>query len=119
LESAVLLAALFRNLEIFRHGKDYVGNFYGPRVDEVELFSCGQIDEDEGDGEIMRVCRHDPPGDKLTHLVLRLADDADGLKTQLLGTVAHAVLGSGLETWPPGKILDIVNQLQRELLPIL
>ena len=119
LESAVLLAALFRNLEIFRHGKDYVGNFYGPRVNEVELFSCGQIDEDEGDGEIMRVCRHDPPGDKLTHLVLRLVDDEDGFKTQLLGTVSHAVLGSGLEKWPPGKILDIVKQLQRELLPIL
>ena len=118
-ESAGLLAALFRNLEIFRHGKDYVGNFYGPRVDEVEVYSCGQFDDEGEGGEIMRVCRHDPPGDKLTHLVLRLADDEDGFKTRLLGTVALAVLGSGLETWPPGKILDTLNQLQRELLPIL
>jgi hypothetical protein len=92
LESAVLLAALFRNLEIFRHGKDYVGNFYGPGVDVVEVYSCGPFDDEGEDGEIMRVCRHDPPGDKLTHLVLRLADDEDGFKTQLLGTVSHFVV---------------------------
>jgi len=118
-ESAGLLAALFRNLEISRHGENYVDNFYAPVVDDVEVYSCGPIDDEGEDGEIMRVCRHDPPGDKLTHLVLRLADDEDGFKTRLLGTVALAVLGSGLQTWPPGKILDTVNQLQKELLPIL
>jgi hypothetical protein len=119
-ESAGLLAALFRNLEIARHGENYVDGFYAPMVDEVEVFSCGQLDEDEEDGEIMRVvCQRDYLGVQLTHLVLRLANDEDGSKTQLLGTVALAVLGSGLETWPPGKILDTVNQLQRELLPIL
>jgi hypothetical protein len=119
-ESAGLLAALFRNLEIYRHGKDYVAKFYGPRVEEVELFSCGQIDEDEEDGEIMRVvCQRDYLGVQLTHLVLRLANDEDGFKTQLLGTVALAVLGSGLQTWPHKKILDTIVKLQKELLPVL
>jgi hypothetical protein len=119
-ESAGLLAALFRNLEIFRHGKDYVAKFYGPVVEEVELFSCGQIDEDEEDGEIMRVvCQRDYLGVQMTHLVLRLANDEDGFKTQLLGTVALAVLGSGLQTWPHKKILDTIVKLQKELLPVL
>ncbi len=90
-ESAGLLAALFRNLEIFRHGKDYVAKFYGPRVEEVELFSCGQIDEDEEDGEIMRVvCQRDYLGVQLTHLVLRLANDEDGSKTQLLSQATRS-----------------------------
>jgi hypothetical protein len=119
-ESAGLLAALFRNLEISRHGNNYVDNFYAPMVDEVEVFSCGQLDEDEEDGEIMRVvCQRDYLGVQLTHLVLRLANDEDGSKTQLLGTVALAVLGSGLQTWPHKKILDTIVKLQKELLPVL
>jgi len=119
-ESAGLLAALFRNLEISRHGENYVDDFYAPMVDEVEVYSCGQLDEDEEDGEIMRVvCQRDYLGVQLTHLVLRLANDEDGFKTQLLGTVALAVLGSGLQTLPHNKILDTIVKLQRELLPIL